>query len=794
MFILSETTREEIIQFRKKIIEGEFAHLNERQREAVLKVKGAVLVLAGAGSGKTTVLVNRIAHILRWGEAYESDKLFGEYTEEDISQIQSAVRGETVISDELAERLSVSKPYPWRVLAITFTNKAAGELKERICKMNGVIGNDVWAMTFHSACVKILRRYGERLGYESNFAIYDTDDQKRVIRECMKALSVDEKMLSVREVLSEISGAKDNIVSPEKLLKRAGSDTRLVSIAKIYKEYQKRLLSGNAMDFDDIIYNTVELFNEFPDILEKYQEQFRYIMVDEYQDTNIIQYELVRLLAEKYGNVCVVGDDDQSIYKFRGATVENILEFDKDYEDARVIKLEQNYRSTKSILAAANSIIKNNTERHEKSLWTQNGAGEKIISYKASDEQDEGRFIANTVVKGVENGAKYSDYAVLYRMNSQSQSLERAVLHAKIPYRIIGGRKFFEYREIRDMMAYLNVISNTGDNNRLKRIINIPKRGIGDRTVSQIEEISMSKGTSMFEIMENAEQFGELAKSAEKIGGFVKIINNMKDMLDSGGKISDMYERLIKITEYEPFIRMASDRGENAVDNVHELTSNIMQYENEKGAEATIQGFLEYTALLTDIDSYADKEDSVVMMTIHSAKGLEFENVFIPGMEENIFPSFQAIMSGDDMQEERRLAYVGITRAKKKLYLINSDSRMLFGHSTRNRPSRFLSELPEDIVEKKQKEIVKNANPDVPQPKIARRADIASSKIITSSFGNKPVMMNYTAGMKVVHNTFGEGVIISVKQMASDCMLEIAFDSVGTKKLMGKIAKLTVLD
>ena len=794
MFILSETTREEIIQFRKKIIEREFAHLNERQREAVLKVKGAVLVLAGAGSGKTTVLVNRIAHILRWGEAYESDKLFGEYTEEDISQIQSAVRGETVISDELAERLSVSKPYPWRVLAITFTNKAAGELKERICKMNGVIGNDVWAMTFHSACVKILRRYGERLGYESNFAIYDTDDQKRVIRECMKALSVDEKMLSVREVLSEISGAKDNIVSPEKLLKRAGSDTRLVSIAKIYKEYQKRLLSGNAMDFDDIIYNTVELFNEFPDILEKYQEQFRYIMVDEYQDTNIIQYELVRLLAEKYGNVCVVGDDDQSIYKFRGATVENILEFDKDYEDARVIKLEQNYRSTKSILAAANSIIKNNTERHEKSLWTQNGAGEKIISYKASDEQDEGRFIANTVVKGVENGAKYSDYAVLYRMNSQSQSLERAVLHAKIPYRIIGGRKFFEYREIRDMMAYLNVISNTGDNNRLKRIINIPKRGIGDRTVSQIEEISMSKGTSMFEIMENAEQFGELAKSAEKIGGFVKIINNMKDMLDSGGKISDMYERLIKITEYEPFIRMASDRGENAVDNVHELTSNIMQYENEKGAEATIQGFLEYTALLTDIDSYADKEDSVVMMTIHSAKGLEFENVFIPGMEENIFPSFQAIMSGDDMQEERRLAYVGITRAKKKLYLINSDSRMLFGHSTRNRPSRFLSELPEDIVEKKQKEIVKNANPDVPQPKIARRADIASSKIITSSFGNKPVMMNYTAGMKVVHNTFGEGVIISVKQMASDCMLEIAFDSVGTKKLMGKIAKLTVLD
>ena len=787
-------TREEMIQLRKKIIEREFAHLNDRQREAVLTVKGAVLVLAGAGSGKTTVLVNRIAHILRWGEAYESDKLFGDYTEDDILQMQSAADGKTRLSDELAERLAVSKPYPWRVLAITFTNKAAGELKERICKTTGVIGNDVWAMTFHSACVRILRRYGERLGYEKNFAIYDTDDQKKVIRDCMKALNVDEKMIPVKEVLPAISHAKDEIVSPERFLKRAGTDVRLISIAKIYKEYQKRLLSANAMDFDDIIYNTVELFNEFPDILEQYQEQFKYIMVDEYQDTNIIQYELVRLLAEKYGNVCVVGDDDQSIYKFRGATVENILEFDSDYEDAKVIKLEQNYRSTKNILATANSVIKNNTERHEKSLWTQNGTGEKIVSYKASDEQDEGRFIANTVAKGVENGAKYSDYAVLYRMNSQSQSLERMFLHAKIPYKIIGGRKFFEYREIRDMMAYLNVISNTGDNNRLKRIINIPKRGIGDRTISQIEEISMLNGTSMFETMENAGEFEELAKSAEKIKNFVKMINDMRDMLDSGDKVSDMYERLIKVTEYEPFIRMASDRGENAVENVHELTTNIMQYENEQENNATIQGFLEYTALLTDIDSYAEKEDSVVMMTVHSAKGLEFENVFIPGMEENIFPSFQAVMSGDDMQEERRLAYVGITRAKKNLYLIHSESRMLFGHSTRNRPSRFLSELPESIVENKQREIIKRDNADIPQPKIARRADIASSKVITSSFGNKPVMVNYTAGMRVVHNTFGEGVIINVKPMASDCMLEIAFDSVGTKKLMGKIAKLTVLD
>ncbi len=791
---MNEIMRNEMIELRKKIIEKEFAHLNDRQRTAVLAVKGAVLVLAGAGSGKTTVLVNRIAHILRWGEAYESDKLFGEYTAQDMEDMNNAVEGKAELSEELVQKLAVSRPYPWRVLAITFTNKAASELKERICKTTGIIGNDVWAMTFHSACMRILRRYGERLGYGEHFTIYDTDDQKRVIRECMKTLGIDEKMLTVKEVLPEISHAKDNIVSPERLLKRAGEDFRKGSIAKIYKEYQKKLLESNAMDFDDIIYNTVELFNEFPDILEKYQEQFRYIMVDEYQDTNTAQYELVRLLSEKYGNVCVVGDDDQSIYKFRGATVENILEFDNDYENAKVVKLEQNYRSTQNILAAANSVIKNNTERHEKSLWTRNSMGDKIISYKASDEQDEGRFIVNTIKAAVENGAKYSDYAVLYRMNSQSQSLERAFLHAKVPYKIIGGRKFFEYREIRDMMAYLNIISNASDSNRLKRIINIPKRGIGDRTISQIEEISLMNHTSMFEVMENARQYDVLSKSAEKIGNFVKIINDMKEMLDNGEKISDMYERLIKLTEYEPFIRMASDKGENAVENVHELTTNIIQYENEAGAEASIQGFLEYTALLTDIDSYAEQEDAVVMMTVHSAKGLEFENVFLPGMEDNIFPGFQAVMAEGDMQEERRLAYVAITRAKKNLWLIHSDSRMLFGHSTRNRPSRFLAELPEDIIENKQREIIKNPNPDIPEPKAIRRADIASSKVITSSFSNKPVMINYKTGMKVVHNTFGEGVIINVKPMASDCMLEIAFDSVGTKKLMGKIAKLTVLD
>lgn len=793
---MSEMTREELVQLRKKIIEKEFCHLNDMQKKAVLTVQGPLLVLAGAGSGKTTVLVNRIAHILRWGEAYESDQLYGDYTEKEIAQMQSAAEGTTVLSDELADRLSVSKVYPWRMLAITFTNKAANELKERICKQVGDTGNDIWASTFHSACMRILRRYGERLGYEDHFTIYDTDDQKRVIRDCLKALNIDDKMIPVKTVLPEISNAKDSMVSPEKFKRKAGNDARLLSIANIYKEYQKRLLAANAMDFDDIIYNTVELFNEFPDILEKYQEQFKYIMVDEYQDTNTIQYELVRLLAEKYGNVCVVGDDDQSIYKFRGATVENILEFDTDYENAKVIKLEQNYRSTKNILTAANYVIKNNYERHEKNLWTQNETGEKIVNYTATDEQDEGGFITKTIKAGVESGKNYSDYAVLYRMNTQSQSLERAFLRARIPYKIIGGRKFFEYREIRDMMAYLNIISNPHDNNRLKRIINVPKRGIGDRTISQLEEISNTLGQSMFETMRQSEQFEALLKSAEKLKSFVSMIDNLNAMLDNGTPVSEMYEKLIAVIEYDSFIKRESDRGEVAVENVHELTSNIIQYEHENGDDASLQGFLEYTALITDIDSYAEQDDKVVMMTIHSAKGLEFENVFIPGMEENMFPSFQAIMSPDDMQEERRLAYVGITRAKKNLYVSSSESRMLFGHTTRNRPSRFLKELPEQLIEPKHREIVRNPDIEIPEPKAARRAEIERSKVITSgiSLNSNTAAVSYSVGMRVSHKSFGEGVILNVKPMASDNMLEIAFDTVGTKKLMSKVAPLTVIE
>ncbi len=791
---MNQITRTEIAELRKKIIENEFSRMNNMQKQAVFTTQGPLLILAGAGSGKTTVLVNRIANILRWGEAYESDSVFGEYDENEIDEIKKAANGEITLSDELADRLSVSKVNPWRIIAITFTNKAANELKTRICDKVGDVGNDIWASTFHSACTRILRRYGDLLSYSNSFTIYDTDDQKRLLKGCIKDLGIDEKIIPSKSVLNIISNAKDHMQTPEKFKSQTGSDSRLITVSKVYTLYQQRLLSSDAMDFDDIILNTVILFKKHPEILEKYQEQFKYIMIDEYQDTNALQYELIRLLSDKYKNLCVVGDDDQSIYKFRGATIRNILDFEKDYENARTIKLEQNYRSTKNILTAANHIIKNNYDRKGKTLWTQNEQGSKITCYTASDETNEGTFIAKTINEGISNGAKYSDFAVLYRMNSQSQSIERVFVRSGIPYKIIGGHRFFDRKEIRDMTAYLNVISNHNDNIRLQRIINVPKRGIGDKTISEVEKIGSALGQSMFETLQQSDQFEALVRSKEKIDEFCNIISDLSDMLDNGTSISEMYEELIDRIHYISFIKKEKDYNESAAENVEELKSSIVQYEQDNGSEATLQGFLEEIALMTDIDNYneADANEKVVLMTLHSAKGLEFPNVFIPGMEENIFPGFQSTMSEEDMQEERRLAYVGITRAKKNLYLLNSESRMLFGHTTRNKPSRFLRELPEQLVEKKRREIQRNPNINIPAPKAVRRADIAQSKVITTGTVKKP-SATYTVGMRVSHKAFGEGTVLNVKSMASDNLLEIAFDKVGTKKLMSSFARLTII-
>ena len=770
----------EIIEFRKRIIENEFNRMNDMQKKAVLSVNGQLLILAGAGSGKTTVIVNRIANILRFGEAYESDKLYGNYSDEECSEIISAARGETSLSDELAEKLSVGKVNPWRILAITFTNKAANELKERICNKVGENGSKIWASTFHSCCSRILRSNGELLGYTSHFTVYDTEDTKKLIKDCMKALEIDDKTLPVRSVQFYISRAKDSIEAPADFKNKAGEDSKLVSVAAIYEMYQKRLKAANAMDFDDIILNTVQLFKQYPEVLEKYQEQFRYIMVDEYQDTNKLQYELIRLLTGENGNLCVVGDDDQSIYKFRGATIENILNFEDNYPNAKVIRLEQNYRSTKMILSAANGVIENNEQRKGKTLWTENDHGEPIHIFTAFDEQGEASYIARTITDKVSKGAKFSDFAILYRMNSQSQNIERAFTRMAVPYRVIGGHRFFERMEIRDMIAYLAVICNHDDNVRLKRIVNVPKRAIGEGSIARVENIAGTLGKSIFQIMNTSDEFSILSRVSTSLLEFCKLIDDLTRMLDEGKAIADVYDCLLNSIGYR-YLLKTSDHAESAIENIEELKSSIMQYEEENGEDASLEGFLEEIALLTDIDNYNSESDSVVMMTLHSAKGLEFPYVFIPGMEDGIFPGYHATLSEEDLQEERRLAYVGITRAKKEIYLVNAESRTVFGKTSRNRPSRFISEIPTEFVKSERVEHTRTsisaAKKNRPKPTYDVERTITPTTAKSSS-------ATFKVGDKINHKIFGPGLIVSATKTASDMLLEVSFEKVGTKKLM----------
>lgn len=771
----------EIIALRKKIIENEFAHMNSMQKQAVLSVNGQLLILAGAGSGKTTVLVNRIANILRFGEAYESDNLYSTYSEEECSEIISAANGETSLSNELASKLSVEKAAPWRILAITFTNKAAKELKERICDKVGDDGSEIWASTFHACCSRILRRYGELIGYTSHFTVYDTDDTKKLIKDCMKALQIDEHYLPVRSVQFQISRAKDSIETPDDLKRTAGDDSRLISIAAVYEMYQKRLKSANAMDFDDIILNTVLLFRQHPEVLEKYQEQFKYIMVDEYQDTNKLQYELIRLLTGENGNLCVVGDDDQSIYKFRGATIENILNFEETYKNVQVIRLEQNYRSTKTILDAANKVIENNEQRKGKTLWTENEQGEPVHIFTAFDEQGEASYIARTISDKVSKGAKFSDFAILYRMNSQSQNIERAFSRMAIPYRIIGGYRFFDRMEIRDMIAYLAVICNHDDNVRLKRIVNVPKRAIGDSSVSRIENIANNLGKSIYHIMNTSDEFSILSRVSPSLIEFCKLINDLTEMLDEGKSIASMYDCLIESIGYKSYLRKTSDHADTAIENIEELKSSIIQYEDENGDEASLEGFLEEVALLTDIDNYNSESESVVMMTLHSAKGLEFPYVFIPGMEDGIFPGYHATISEDELQEERRLAYVGITRAKKEIFLVNAESRMVFGKTSRNRPSRFIAEIPVELVKSERVEHTRTSISAAKKNRPKPTYDVERTITPTTA---KSSGATFKVGDKINHKIFGSGLIISATKTANDMLLEVSFEKVGTKKLM----------
>ena len=730
--------------------------MNPRQLEAVLHTEGPLLILAGAGSGKTTVLINRIAYI---------------------------------IDQSLAK--------PWQILAITFTNKAAGELKERLTAMLGDTGGDVWAATFHSTCARILRRDGDRIGYSSHFTVYDTDDSKRLVKDCQKALNIDDKMISHKSILSEISHAKDSMLSPADYQAAAGSDFRLAKIGAVYELYQKRLREADAMDFDDLLGNTVELFRQCPDVLEYYQNRFRYIMVDEYQDTNQVQYEFVRLLAEKSKNLCVVGDDDQSIYKFRGATIENIMSFEKSYPNAKVIRLEQNYRSTKNILNAANAVISNNEERKGKTLWTENPEGDKIQIHTSSNEQDEAGFVATTILEQIAKGRKYSDFAVLYRMNSQSNILEKVFVKSGIPYRIIGGHRFYERREIRDMIAYLSVINNPSDEIRLRRIVNQPKRSIGDKTIATASEIAGALGESLLEVLGRADEFDSLRRASVKLKAFYDMMQELIDANDDESvSLHELYELILEKTGYIEALRGEKEEAETRIENINELASNLLKFQEENGEEATLSAFLEEVSLMTDIDNYDETADTVVMMTMHSAKGLEFPVVFLPGFEEGIFPGLQAIYDPNEIQEERRLCYVAITRAKESLYLLNADSRMLFGSTSRNRPSRFSLEIPLDLINKTREQ-------DWRKPDLGTKMPVAETELRRKSataamhFGQVTPLARsgnvFKTGDMVQHKTFGKGLVISATPMGNDVLLEIAFEQ-GTKKLMANFARLAKVE
>ncbi len=777
----------EFFSLRRKIIERDFKNLNDMQKKAVLSTEGPLLVLAGAGSGKTTVLVNRIANIMKYGKAYYSDKCCYEPNESEMALMRAVADGIDEDAFDIEPLLQVDAAKPWEILAITFTNKAAGELKERLERMLGESARDIWASTFHSSCVRILRRNADYIGFSSNFTIYDTDDSKRVIKDCIKQLGLSDNIITPKSVLSAISSAKDMLISPSEYIKENYMDFRKRNIGSVYEMYQNRLKAADAMDFDDIIVNTVRLLQNNPEVLEYYQRKFKYIMVDEYQDTNHAQYLLTSLLADGYKNICVVGDDDQSIYKFRGATIENILSFEHQYKNAKVIRLEQNYRSTQNILDAANKIIAHNQNRKGKSLWTDNGKGDLINYHTADSDRDEGVFVADKVLDGIKNGKKYSDFAVLYRMNSQSNLVEQAFVKNGIPYRVIGGNKFWDRKEIKDSIAYLTLLANSNDSQRLLRIINEPKRGIGNSSMSAAQEIADGLGISLFEVVKSADQFPRLSRCAKKMIEFAQMIDELKDDLEIMS-LAEIYKKVINISGYVASLSLDPETKEDRLANIDQLFNNLQSFSDEN-PDGTLNEFLQEVALQTDIDNYNTEADAAVLMTIHAAKGLEFPVVCLIGMEESIFPSDMSSMGGDaEIEEERRLAYVAVTRAKKQLYITRAKQRMLFGQTRFNQPSRFIREIPDELLERTG-ETMKTftgsigSSPSKPQP--ASRG-FSGAPSVSAPAKNTTV---FNVGDTVNHKAYGEGIVLSAKPMGNDTLLEIAFTNAGTKKIMANFAK-----
>lgn len=776
------------IELKQTALKQYFSRMNEMQQEAVFTVNGPLLVLAGAGSGKTTVIVNRIVNMINFGNAFFDTARKG--SDFDVEFLKSYINGETDDVDGLRDAVAVNPVRPWNILAITFTNKAAAELKERLNAVLGEEALNINASTFHSTCVRILRQEIDRIGYGRDFTIYDSDDAQRLVKAVMSELEISEKNFPPRSVLSEISFAKNRMISPEMMKNDAGGDFRKKVIARIYAHYCSRLKDSNALDFDDILLLTVKIFEEFPDALEKFRNRYKYIMVDEYQDTNQVQFRLVSLLSAEHKNLCVVGDDDQSIYKFRGADITNILSFEKQFDGSKVIRLEQNYRSTQTILDAANSVISNNEGRKPKSLWTKGAKGEKVYWYKACDENDEAQFVASEILKHYKENGKYGNNAVLYRMNAQSNIIERSFIKSGIPYRVYGGMRFYDRKEIKDVTAYLSFLNNPNDMLRLKRIINEPKRGIGDATVTVLEEISRDLKLSPLEVMRNSSDYPPLSKKSAVLKAVAEIFDDLIEKADTI-PLDEFLDEVLDKTGYMAYLKSMGEEGTSRIENVDELHSTIASYVNE-AEEPTLSGFLEEVALYTEADRDSGLDDKVTLMTIHSAKGLEYDNIYVVGMEEGIFPGFRSMDSLEELEEERRLAYVAITRAKKHLYISSAAQRMLYGQTQRNLTSRFIKEIGSEFIEKhdntialkkkdKSDDTVTSVHSSSLQQQLARNRTKQTAK-------NENVEFN--VGDRVIHNIFGEGVVISAQKITNDSMLEIAFDKVGTKKIMANFAKI----